>query len=236
MNVSKGVLTFSILVVAVCTSYAQDIPVKKHRRNIPGTFLFEIGVNLPQDASSNFDTQLWGSRTANVYYVYDEGLNIFTRKLSFVPGIGLGLDRYKFKNNYTLAYNGSGDLTMAESENDVTKSQLITNYVDVALGLRFTQNPEDPSRSFKLEAGIRAGVLISSFTKLKYEEDDEKIKLKTRRPWELERFRYGLYAKTGFGNFNVMAYYNLSTLFKTEKGPDENDINNFTLGISIGGF
>lgn len=231
-------IAFSTLVLYFipALAFCQD-KGKSGRADIPGTFLVEIGINLPQGASSNFSTGLWGSRTANVYYQYDVGMSILTKKLTFVPGIGLGMDRYKFRNNFVMDYGGAtNDLVTAESDVDVKKSQLVTNYIDVPLGLRYTSNPHDPSRSFKIEAGIRGGFLISSFTKIKYEEDSETIKRKTRRDWNLNKYRYGLYAKTGVGNFNVMGYYNLSTLFKSGQAPDGNDINTVTVGISIGGF
>jgi hypothetical protein len=216
---------------------AQDKKDLPKRPDLPGTFLIELGFNRPQDAPDNFDYGFWGSRTMNVYYQYDFTLPFLKSKFTLSPAIGLGMDRYKFTNNYTLEYeSGTNDLVMNDTELDIKKSQLITNYLDMPIELRYTKNPVDPSRSFKIAIGFRAGILISSFTKLKYDAESEIIKEKIRRDWNLNDYRYGVYGKIGVGNVNLFGYYNSSTLFETGEGPDGRDINNVTIGISLGGF
>jgi hypothetical protein len=227
----KNILTLSLIFITF--NLLAQTAKPKTRPDLPGTFLVEFGFNRAQDTPDKFSTGFWGSRTVNLYYQYD--LRILKSRFSLVPGLGLGMERYKFKNNYTLGYEGDV-LTMDKTSLNIKKSQLITNYLDVPIELRYTSNPENPNRSFKMAAGFRAGLLISSFTKLKYDDDDETIKVKTRRDWNLNPYRYGIYGKIGTGNFNIFWYQNLSTLFKAGKGPDEHDINTATFGISIGGF
>jgi hypothetical protein len=227
---------FLLLLLTSSGLFAQ-IKERAKRPDLPGTFLVEFGFNRPQNTADDFDIGFWGSRTVNVYYQYDFTLPFFQSKFSLSPAIGLGMDRYKFKNDYTLGYTaGSNDLAMIDPERDVKKSQLITNYVDMPVEFRYTHNPADPARSFKLGIGFRTGLLISSFTKLKYEEENEKVKEKIRRDWNLNRYRYGFFGKIGFGNVSLFGYYNSSTLFEKGKGPDGPDINNLTIGLSLGGF
>lgn len=227
---------FLLLLLTSSGLFAQ-IKERPKRPDLPGTFLVEFGFNRPQNAADDFDIGFWGSRTVNVYYQYDFTLPFLQSKFSLSPSIGLGMDRYKFKNEYTLGYTeGSNDLAMIDPERDVKKSQLITNYVDMPVELRYTHNPADPARSFKLAIGFRAGLLISSFTKLKYDDGNEKIKEKIRRDWNLNNYRYGFFGKIGFGNVSLFGYYNSSTLFEKGKGPDGLDINNLTIGLSLGGF
>lgn len=231
----KKLLLQVFFLIPALTLSAQDAPKKKGPPDLPGTFLIELGVNRSSNAAETFSTGFWGSRTVNLYYQYD--VRILKSRFSVAPAVGLGMDRYKFKNNYTLAYEpGTNLLQLQESELAITKSQLITNYLDVPIELRYTSNPENPSRSLKIAAGFRAGVLISSFTKLKYDDDGESVKEKIRRNWNLNRYRYGIYGKIGTGNFNIFGYYNLSTLFQNGEGPDEYDNNTATFGISLGGF
>lgn len=214
------------------------------RPDIPGTFVVELGLNRDISGPSDFSIGLWGSRTVNVYYQYD--FRILKSGFSFVPGIGLSLERYKFKNNYTLDYttSTSGELTMVSPDDatvpDIRKSQLITNYVDVPVEIRYTLNPDDPSRSFKVAVGGRIGYLFDSFTKVKYKENSEVKKYKDKQDFNLTQFRYGLTGRIGFGNFSLFGYYNLTPLFEEGKGLKENnlsnDFNTLTIGISLSSF
>src|SRR5690606_25869282 len=120
--------------------------------NIPGTFTLELGLNSALDAPSRFDQALWGSRTLNLYYQHE--LRIAQSKISLVPGIGLSLERFKFKNGATPGYDAEDSLKLflpsETGRTSLRKSQLITNFIDVPVDLRFTSNPSDPGRAFKI--------------------------------------------------------------------------------------
>jgi hypothetical protein len=224
-----------LLVIAIACEVSAQVSRSKGRPDLPGTLLFEFGFNQPQGAPADFNTGFWGSRSVNVYYQYPVKLPILKSKFSIVPGFGLGLDRFKFINNNTLTYE-SGDLVMSKINLDITKSQFITNYVDVPIELRYSRNPGDPNRTFKAAIGFRAGLLLNAFTKIRYDDDGTTAKEKTKRDWELNTYRYSMYGKIGVGNFSVFTYYNMSTLFKTDQGPDSSSINNLAIGISLAGF
>ena len=217
-------------------------PSRNGQPNIPGTFVLELGINNALDAPERFDLALWGSRTINVYYTYE--LRIAQSKFSVVPGIGLSLERYKFKNGATLGYDEEDSLKLLlPAETAITgerKSQLITNYVDVPLELRFTSNPDDPNRAFKAAIGGRIGYMYDVFSKMKYKADGETKQLKDKQNFNLNRFRYGVYGKLGIGNFSVFGYYNLTPLFEEGEGPYQGnvvtDFQTVTVGISLSAF
>jgi hypothetical protein len=219
-------------------------PSKGDRPDIPGTFALELGLNKALDAPDRFSTALWGSRTINVYYQYE--MRIMKSKFSIVPGFGLSLERYKFKNLATLGYDPAANDSLKlllPTENtipEMRKSQLVTNYFEVPLELRFSTNPSDPARSFKIGVGGRIGYLYDGFTKLKYKENGETKQLKDKQDWNLTRFRYGVFGKIGLGNFSLFGYYNLTPLFEEGKGPGEKnvvkDFQTFTLGFSLSAF
>jgi hypothetical protein len=225
------------LIITIFQSFLVAAQTKstKGRPDVPGTLLLELGFNLASQTPEDFKTAALGSRTLNVYYQYPIQLPIFQKKISIVPGIGFGFDRYKFSNNYTLTYE-SGDLTMSKMGLAISKSQFITNYFDVPIEIMYTKKVDDPNRSLKVSLGFRTGVLMNAFTKIQYNDDGTAIKLKTKQGWDVNTLRYGPYAKVGFGNLSLFTYSNMSTLFKTDKGPDENNINTLTVGISLGGF
>jgi hypothetical protein len=123
---------------------------------------------------------------------------------------------------------------------DIKKSMLVTNYIEVPLELRYTLNPEDPSRSFHLGVGGRIGWMYDSFNKIKYKEDAETKILKDKQNYNLNRIRYGLLGRLGFGGFSMFCYYNLSPLFEKGNGIQtdnvSNDFNTLTFGLSVSNF
>ena len=212
------------------------------RPDIPGTFMLELGINNGLDAPERFDLGLWGSRTLNVYYTYE--LRVLNSKFSVIPGLGLSLERFKFKNGATLGYSGdSVKLFLPRETPNITgerKSQLITNYIDVPVEIRFTSNPSDPNRAFKIGIGGRVGYLYDSFTKMKYKPDSEMKRLKDKQDFNLTKLRYGVFGRLGIGNFSLFAYYNLTPLFKEGEGLWQNqrpvDFQTITVGVSLASF
>ena len=60
--------------------------------------------------------------------------------------------------------------------------------------------------------------------------------MKDKQNFGLNFLRYGVYTRIGIGAFNIFGFYNLSTLFDPDKGPENTKMNTFTVGISINGF
>ena len=215
-------------------------PRKGTQPNIPGTIVLELGLNSALDAPSRFDHALWGSSTINVYYQHE--IRIMESKFSLHPGIGLSLERFKFRDQTVLTYAGdSVHLVLPDpAEINIKKSHFVTNYVDVPLEFRFTAKPQDPARSFKMSFGGRVGYLYDSFNKIKYREEGETIRIKEKRDFNATNIRYGVSTKIGFGNFSLFGYYNLTNLFEDGKGIPENgvvkDFPTYTIGISLSSF
>ena len=244
------IAAFALLLGITFTASAQnETPEKFSRRpDIPGTFVLEFGFNRDLSAPEDFSLGFFGSRAVNIYYQYD--IRILKSSFSFVPGIGLSLERFKFGNEYTLDYdaNDLGSIVMVAPANapvpDIRKSQLITNYIDIPLEIKYSTKPDDPARSFKISVGGRVGYMYDSFTKIKYKEDGEVKKLKSKEDFNLNKFRYGLTARIGIGNFSLFGYYNLTPLFEEGKGLSDissentvkNDFSTLTIGISLASF
>ena len=236
------VLTTGIIHTGYSQSETDTETNKKERKgspDIPGTFLIDFGLSFTTDNPVGFNTGLWGSRTLNLYYIHDKQFG--QSKFSIHPGIGFGLERYKFNNEKTLAYIPGPDspfdtLRMVDGVEGITKSQLIANYIDALVELRFSSSPNDPAHSFKASIGIKGGYLFDSFTKQKYRENRETKKLKDKQNWNVTEFRYGLTARMAYGNFGLFGYYSLTPIFLEGKGPDMADLNSWTIGITLSGF
>ena len=82
--------------------------------------------------------------------------------------------------------------------------------------------------------------MYDSFNKIKYKEDAETKILKDKQNFNLNRVRYGLLGRLGFGAFSMFCYYNLSPLFEKGNGiqtdNESNDFNTLTFGLSVSNF
>lgn len=221
---------------------ATPIKKKSFAPDIPGSILLELGVNLKNgEVPPDFDKGFWGSRTFNVYYQYP--FRLFKSNISFVPGLGLSLERWKLTNNYTLnpkaAVGGRYELIPATNlypGASIERSQLVNNYLEMPIEFRYDTNPEDIARSFNITLGGRFGVLYDSFTKIDYNENSENKSNKDKQWHGMEQWRYGIYGRMGLGGFSIFTYYNISPMFQPNKGPLGTQMNSVTIGISVNGF
>ncbi len=237
-------LVVFLLIIFISIGVSAQEARKVYRPDIPGSFLLDFGVNGTVGAPDKFDIGWFGSRTANVYYYYP--IRFGKSKFMFNPGIGFGLERFKFKNYYYLAdtavRDGQFDLVPNFVSSDSTtysgikKSMMVMDYLDIPIEFRFNSNPDDLARTFWVSIGARAGVLFNAHSKIKYKNDGEKVILKDRQRHGLSQFRYGLSMRVGMGNFNWFAFYNLSPLFEKDKGPAKTQMTSFTFGISLTGL
>lgn len=211
-------------------------PTRRSLPDLPGSFVLEFGFNQTIDAPDTFDIGFWGSRSVNLFYQFD--MRIANSKFSIHPGFGFSLERFKLKNNYTLA--STSFATELVPANDlypgIKKSMIVTNYFEMPLEIRFSTTPDDPGRSFRMSVGGRIGYLFDSYTKIKYSQDGEIKIIKDKQNYHLTRLRYGTFFKIGVGNIGLIAYYNLTPLFEEGDGPEQTEMNTYSIGLSISSF
>ncbi len=243
MSLRSVLLT--VLVLTGMATYAQEgqeAPKKKSfRPDIPGSVVVELGLNIKTGlVPPTFQKGFWGSRTINFYYQYS--FRLFKSNFSLVPGIGLSLERWKFTNNYTLPSqplaDGTYPLVPATTvlPGTIDRSQLVNNYIESPIELRYDTNPEDMARSFNVSFGIRFGVLYDSFTKIDYHENGEAKSMKDKQWHGMAPTRYALYGRVGIGGFGFFSYFNMTPMFQNGKGPLGTDMSSATIGISVNGF
>lgn len=204
--------------------------------DIPGSLVIDFGSNFFQNAPDNMDLKVWGSRGVNIYYMHN--ISFAEGYFSFNPGLGVGFEKFSFKNDITFN-NPTGDdsLQVVELEYDeVKKSQLGGNYIDLPLELRFYTNNENQNRGLMIGLGGKISYLYGSYTKIKYEHENTAVKTRTKRSYNLNPLRYGLQARIGFQGINLFGYYGLSPVFEKDVGPQGTDATNFKLGLSVSLF
>jgi hypothetical protein len=78
----------------------------------------------------------------------------------------------------------------------------------------------DTSTSFKAGIGGFAGFNAGSKQWMKYVDNGEDIKTKTRKDYNVEKFVYGLKGYVGVGNVSIFANYELNTVFSNSTYKD----------------
>ena len=243
-HISLALATSFILFIS-SLSFAQDsststtTTTRGAQPDYPGSIVVDMGLNFLLDAPDNMDTKIFASRGFNVYYMYEYYLG--GSRFAVLPGIGFGFLKYDFKDNVTLSdISGSDTLRMValddEIYQDVRKSQLAVNYIDIPLELRFTSNKNIPGKGFMVAVGGKIGFKIDSYTKIKYKQDDDTKKSKFKQDYNLNNFRYGVQARLGFRGINAFGYYALSPLFEKGKGPEQTEAQHLMVGLSIALF
>lgn len=220
------------------------IQEKAGRPDIPGDLMIEFGFNWIQEHPEGINFKTTGSRTFNAYYLFDK--NIGESPLSIHPGFGVGTEKYKFEDDYTLGYGPDSEGqeivqfipldSIYGIRTTYNKSQINANYFDIPLEIRWRSRVYDPKRSFKVALGGKFGVLFDSKTKVKYNDDGETKITKQKEKFELNTIRYGAYLRLGFGGFSAYTYWSISDTFRKDNGPMNTTMRPITFGLSLALF
>ncbi len=200
-------------------------PGKTYQPDVRGSLLFAVGLNVLSNAPAQFDLKTWGSKSVNLYYLYD--INLGSSSFSFHPGIGLGFEKYELDSRLTPTYSavdGENVLILDSLQNvygsgTYKKNRLGANYIDVPLEFSWVSNKTNPKGGFEVALGGKVGVLYGSQMKMKYTVGDDTRKDKLKRDWNLNPFRYSAHARVGYSSFNLYFEYQLSDLFDVGEGP-----------------
>ncbi|MEH0157586.1 porin family protein [Limibacter armeniacum] len=202
--------------------------------NLPGNFYFDLGLAMLDEEPFDLETQ---SRGINISYMYEFTLG--SEKFTFHPGLGYGHESYFFDDDITLGKVDGKTVGFPISEglivDDVKKTKLAVNYIDVPLEFRFRTHPG--KNAFRIGVGVKGGVLFDAHTKVKYEVGDDNQKLKNKADFNLNRFRAGGTLRIGYGAFNVFGYYSFTNLFEDDAFVNfSDDTRTIVVGLTLSSF
>jgi hypothetical protein len=178
-------------------------------------------------------------RSFNAYFLFDFPFKS-NPKISVAIGAGVGTDGIFFDKTYvgikditpTLQFHDQSDTTHFK------KNKLATTYLEAPLELRFSSNPENPNKSFKVALGIKGGILVNAHLKQKTQQTATGATLNAYTLKETsKRFfnsnRFAGTARIGYGVFSVFGTYQINPLFKEGLGPD---VHAWTIGLTLSGL
>ena len=174
------------------------------------------------------------------YFMYDFP---FKTDPHFSVGAGIGIDAsnvYFVQTNVGVATQGNVTLAFTSTANSdhFKKYKLVITNLDVPLELRYAFNPENTNKSWKIALGVKAGLLLSTYTKGKNLENaaGQVINSYIEKQSSTRYFNQGRLVSTlrvNFGWAGVFGTYQLTPLIKNGSGPT---VNPYSVGIVLSGL
>jgi hypothetical protein len=204
-------LIFSLVFVTLAVSglHAQDATRMPASDRLILTAFTDIWSGLPDGMSTQVINRGFG-------FDYLQEWPLGTSNFSAAAGVG-----FMFHNLYSdhiyfdPERSGSHDfLPVSEIySNEYSTNKLSLNYLNVPLEIRFrTRNAQ---RTFRIHAGVKAGLLIDAHTKFtgEYDSGGRDVKIKEKKLENIENFLVGFHARIGYGRVNVNTFIPLTNVF-----------------------
>ena len=199
----------------------EKISVSKNKIDIPGYIKLDFGVTFLENADASLDTDLFSSRSVNLYYSKPFFIG---NNFSINPGIGISNDRLSFSNDVILSEetNADGINNIIVDTLDFTpeKNSLKSTYLILPLDIKyyFGAGKYDKGRFF-IGIGGEIGLHLNSSTKVKQKINNRVNHTKIKKDFGVNDLKYGVSLSVGVGNFNLYYKKYLSNLFEDSSLP-----------------
>ncbi|MBC3541549.1 outer membrane beta-barrel protein [Rufibacter sediminis] len=144
--------------------------------------------------------------------------------LRLITGFTFDFHNYMFDDNIIISQSDEGTQFSKAVDMNIDKSKLATTSFNVPLELGLDFKNRKGKTNFKIGGGGFVGYMLSSHSKLKYSQDGENHKSKTKDDFFLNDFQYGVSGFIGVRSLEFFVKYNLNEVFEENKGPQANAI------------
>lgn len=258
IHLSKTHLNMKKIFVALTASFitilsfAQDAPKELKKKkdwskvNLSGRandhFMLQYGITNWAGKPDSIKTGGF-SRSFNFYLLIDMPFKTDPR-FSVAFGPGIGTDHIFFEKTNLTTTNHQLPLRFQNlaDTNHFDKYKLVNAFLELPVELRFSQNPENSNKSFKVAIGAKVGVQVDAHTKGKRWVDkrgtlvpgfDDKYVQKNKDKYFFNGNRLVGTFRIGYGNLSVYSSYQLGSLIKEGLGPS---VKPFSIGLTISGL
>lgn len=187
---------------------------------------FNIGIGISTDIWQGQPPDM-NTRTINqgaqVYGLYNYRIK---ESVIYLAG-GIGISTHNLYSNNYIDNVQADSIVFMKIPDDISykKSKLSLAYIDVPLEFRIKTD-----KHFRIAFGFKFGFNIDAHTKYKgnrliktddgtVDTDEVNVKEKEKDVKQIESWRYGPTFRIGYKWFNVTVYYQLSKVFKVDRGP-----------------
>jgi Outer membrane protein beta-barrel domain len=239
---------FLALFITYSLSAQDSTTVKRQKRdwskinmsNRPNDhFMLQLGYNGWSQKPDTIQTKGL-SRSFNMYFMFDFPFKTDPR-FSVGIGAGVGSDNVFFtktiiditgRNANTLGFKNVSDT------NYFKRYKLNTTFVEAPVELRFSANPANSNKSWKIALGAKVGTMLSAHTKGKnlLNKSGGVINSYTDKEKSKRYFngtRLSVTGRIGYGVLGIYGSYQINSFVKEGFGPD---VKPFQIGISISGL
>ena len=165
--------------------------------------------------------------------IFEYSLPIVKEHVNLVTGLGYEINNYRFNKNYVL--NSDQDKISATKVDTMNfkKNKLSDSWVNVPLLIQFDTRKLHKKSTLHFSAGVTGGIRVNSHTKQVYDYKGKTYKPKSHDDFNQTLFKYDAMVRIGYGKLDLFATYQLSSMFKSNQGPD---IRPFTVGVTLASF
>lgn len=214
----------------------------KSEKRTTSQFVFAFGMNNlitdgDFDSLENSDFKTWGSNFFEWGFTMNTRLMKNHNLLHLKYGLSLMYNNLRATDNRYFVKNGNITELQEFQDHDLCENKFRNSMIVLPLHLEFDFTPksvgDDGVARFKTHKSVRLGIggftglNFKSTQKLKWEEDDIRIKYKQKGDFNVNTFVYGLSGYFGYGATSIYVKYNLNELFKDNPV----DQNNVSLGL-----
>jgi hypothetical protein len=214
----------------------------KNEKRTTSQFVFAVGLNSlltdgDHDSLENSDFKTWGSNFFEWGFTMNTRLMKNHNLLHLKYGLSLMYNNLRPTDNRYFVKNGNVTELQTFQDHDLCENKFRNSMIVLPLHLEFDFTPktigDDGVTHFKTHKSVRvglggfAGLNFQTTQKLKWEEDDIRIKYKQKGDFNVNTFVYGLSGYLGYGATSIYVKYNLNELFKNNPV----DQNNVSLGL-----
>jgi len=214
----KRIFITIIGIFIIGSVYSQSFESTIRKFNIGVGMHADIWMGQPPGLSTRTINQ--GAQVNGMY-----SYRIKESSIYIAGGVGFG-----FHNMYSNSYIPdikADSISFLQIPDNIAydKSKIALTYFDVPLEFRIKT-----AKHFRMAIGFKFGFLINAHTKYKGNRfevgsdglattDGAKVKEKEKDVKQVETMRYGPTFRIGYKWFNVTVYYQVSKVFKVDRGP-----------------
>ena len=229
----KRISAVVLLLLASVQPFSQDSQ-RPSQPDLPGDLMIDFGLNMWSEDTEKLRLDLWRSHSLGIYYNKRFRL---TDKFSFYTGLGFGIDKYAFNDNFTWLSDSQGKISLDTLTGvNLTKNKLVTTYFDIPIEFRFFPTGTVHGEGLFVGVGAIGGMRVDTNTKIKYLLGESDVKEKLDHRLGVSDLRYGVQARLGFRSFHIYYKYYFNSVF--DGSPDESgrSPSSSTIGINFSGF